>query len=183
MTTALQIIAFQAVWLACALGASAGTNWPGVAAASALVTWHLVTSNNAARAAVPLVAAGLLGALTESALVLTGLIAFNAAIAPWPVPPWIIALWIAFATTLPVLGPIVGPSAASSWPWAAGALGLIAGPIAYIAGERLGALTPAPGHPGQWWIAIAAIAVIWAIATPLLLAVEARWGRPRTPTG
>ncbi|MBX9925899.1 MAG: DUF2878 domain-containing protein [Hyphomicrobiaceae bacterium] len=173
MFIALKIIAFQAVWLTCALGAAAGTNWPGVAAAVALVGWHLATAPALKHAAATVVLAGLLGALAETALVVSGLVTFGATVPPWPIPPWIVALWVAFATTLPILNAWIGP-ARSGWPWTAAALGLVAGPIAYIAGERLGALTLAPVLSATWWLSVVAIATVWAIATPLLLALSDR---------
>ena len=174
MFTALKIIAFQAVWLTCALGAASGTNWPGVAAAMALVCWHTATAPAPMRAAATVALAGLFGAVAETALAVSGLVTFAATVPPGPIPPWIVALWVAFATTLPILNSWVGP-ARSGWPWSAAALGLVAGPIAYVAGERLGALTLAPVSPASWWLAVAAIATVWAIATPLLLALSKRF--------
>lgn len=183
MQSVLQIFAFQAVWLACALGAAASTNWPGVIGAALFCAWHLFDASNRVGAIMVLVAAGIIGAIAESAMVASGLVSFAAQVPQLPVPPWIVALWIGFATTLPVLGAWIGPQTVGRrvWPLAAIVLGLIAGPIAYVAGERLDALTLAPGLPAtSWWIAVAAIACVWAVATPLLLALSARLSGPQT---
>lgn len=179
MLSVLPILAFQAVWLTCALGAASGTNWPGVIAAAVLATWHLSTVPNPKRAVRTLALAGLLGVVAETALALSGLVTFAATVRPLPIPAWIVALWIAFATTLPVLSRWIGPESGPRWPWNAGALGLVGGPLAYIAGERLGALTMAPGAANEagawaWWGAVMAVAIVWAVAAPVLLALRAR---------
>lgn len=171
------LLAFQAVWLTCALGAASGTNWPGIIAAGMLATWHLATTSDRAREAVVLAAAGLIGAGAETGLTALGLVSFAATAPPLPIPTWIVALWIAFATTLPVLNRWIGPTSGQRWQWKAAALGFIGGPLAYIAGERLGALTLVPGtaaDAGAWWGAVLAVAIVWAAAAPTLLALRAR---------
>jgi hypothetical protein len=182
MSTILTIVAFQAVWLVCAAGAAAGVSWPGVAAATVLALAHVALAPTLAPGAAPgtargrtaatLLASGALGAAAEHALVAVGSIDYGpaAAGAPTGVPAWIVALWVAFATTVPVLARWFG-TAAGGWPWTAAAVGAVGGPLAYVAGERLGALTLAPA---AWWTAVAALALVWAVATPLLLALHAR---------
>ena len=49
------------------------------------------------------------------------------------------------------------------------ALGAVGGPLAYLAGEKLGAITF-----NQPLFAIAALAVIWAVAMPLLVVLATR---------
>jgi hypothetical protein len=58
-------------------------------------------------------------------------------------------------------------------------LGAIFGPLAYLAGEELGAV-----NFESRFLAISALAVIWAVSMPLLMSVATRWSgspRPRLP--
>jgi hypothetical protein len=94
---------------------------------------------------------------------------------PWPVPgvapAWIIVMWMNFALTLNV---------ALRWLhgryWLAAVLGVVGGPLAYLAGLRLGAATLAAPAP----VAYTVIAVTWAVAVPLLV-WSAAWSDRRWP--
>jgi hypothetical protein len=158
-------LAFQLGWFACVLGAAWGRPWVGTGLALAIVGWHL---NRAAhpRAELTLIAiAAAVGALWDSALVALGWIGYpNGILVAETAPHWMVALWMLFATTLNV-----------SLSWLkrrlllAVVLGAIGGPLAYLAGSRLGALSfiePAA--------ALAALAIGWALLTPLLVLVARR---------
>jgi hypothetical protein len=90
--------------------------------------------------------------------------------AAWPegfAPYWMLSLWIAFATTL---------NHSLRWlmsrPAAAGLAGLIGGPLAYLAGAKLGALTlvtPATTLP--------IIALLWTAAMRVLSMIVLRASR------
>lgn len=82
-----------------------------------------------------------------------------------------VALWCAFAATLGAsLRWLDGPR------WICAAVGLIAGPLAYLGGEGLGALViEAPRTP-----ALLAIGLGWGLATPLLFAIRGWSGAPPT---
>ncbi len=153
-------VAFQIGWFACVLGAAHGQPWTGVVIAAAVVAVH------AARAALPapelkLVAIALVtGAVWDSALASLGWIDFTAGtLVSGIAPPWIIALWALFATTLNIsLDWLKGR-------WLAAALfGAIGGPLSYWAGVRLGAVVFVEPVP-----ALIALGVGWAVITPLLL--------------
>jgi hypothetical protein len=60
----------------------------------------------------------------------------------------------------------------------AGLLGVVAGPLAYVAGEGLGAATF--GAPR--WLSMLSLAVEWGLATPLIVFLAHRMGAGR-PTG
>jgi len=76
------------------------------------------------------------------------------------VPVWILALWLAFATTL---------NMSLAWMhkryWISFIFGMIGGPLAYLAAEKLGAVTVASQF------SYIALALGWAIITPLLLLI------------
>jgi hypothetical protein len=106
------------------------------------------------------------GLVFETALLGSGWIAYPQGGGAGSVAPfWMIALWGLFATTFNV-----------SLRWlrergvVAALLGAAGAPLAYYAGDRLGALdlvSPAP--------ALAAIALGWAIATPALMRAARRF--------
>ncbi len=165
MTIALNVALFQAGWFACVLGASHGLPWFGAIAATIIVFWHVA---RAARPAMELrlvgVAAGM-GALFETVLVQSGWISFpGGALVDGIAPYWMVAMWALFATTLNVSLRWLRPHG-----WLAALLGAVGGPAAYYAGARLGALDLT--FAGA---ALAAIAIGWAMLTPLLLRVARR---------
>lgn len=73
---------------------------------------------------------------------------------PWP-PLWMLCMWLLFATTLNHSMRWL----ADRW-WLASLLGAIAGPLSYLAGERLGAVSV--NHDR-----LPILALAWAIALPL----------------
>ncbi|MFM9938293.1 MAG: DUF2878 domain-containing protein [Hyphomicrobiaceae bacterium] len=165
-----EFAAFQVVWIACALGAAAGSNAIGVAAAGALIGVHLcaryqVSPAAAKGVALTVLACGIIGLAAESLLAAAGLVRYAA---PWPsphvAPPWVVALWLAFGTTLAATASLLGGRLAI----AAVVLGAVFGPLSYLAGAKLGAVTIVAPQ----WQGYGAIAIIWAVAYPLLLQVS-----------
>ncbi len=121
---------------------------------------------------------GAVGFVLDSAQSLTGRLSFadpllfpagSGAIAP----VWVLMLWLQLGTTLRY-----------SLAWLsrryvlAAALGAAGGPVAFLAGERLGAATW--GEPR--WLTALSLAVVWGAATPLLVFVADRIGAGR-PAG
>lgn len=151
-------VLYQLAWLACVWSAAAGRSGIGVAVALAVVAVQLRREWRV------ILLTGLIGTVWES--LLTGLdwVRYHEAWAEgWP-PLWIIALWLAFATTFNVSLRWLRPRAG----WAA-LLGLVGGPLAWWAGERLGALelTSPLGS-------LSVIGLGWAVLMPILLALAAR---------
>jgi hypothetical protein len=85
-------------------------------------------------------------------------------------PPWLLALWAQFATTFrySLRGIMTNPARAALF-------GFIGGPIAFVAGERLGAITF--GQP--LWLGLARLAVTWSVALWLC----ARAAQDASPSG
>ena len=159
-------IGFQAVWFTCALGAARGISAPGIVGGMALTAVVVATSRHRGTDAAIAIVSAVTGLVVESVLQGAGFVTFAA---PWPspafAPAWIVALWLAFGTTLPPLAAALGER-----PLVAALLGAIAGPLAYIAGERLGALQ----LPASPLLVMTVLAGAWAIALPLLLAIYGR---------
>jgi hypothetical protein len=165
----VSLVAFYLCWFACVGGAARGVPWVGPLAVALYVILHLRTIPSGAertRQAWLLAAAGGAGYAADSILVLSGVLTFPPhAVLGWPSTVWMVALWVLQAA---VLGGVM------SWMRdrfvLAAALGAVGGPLAYLAGERMGAAMLGPARP----VALAAIAVEWALAMPLLVWMEGR---------
>lgn len=162
----VNFLVFQAGWFATVLGAANGAPWLGPVAVLAAASLHLYASSRPSVEARLLAAAVALGLAADSALLATGWIDYpNGHWAPGLAPYWIVSLWALFATTLNV-----------SMRWMRGRFvlaalfGAIGGPLSYLAGARLGAMTFVETVP-----AVTALAIGWAVAMPLLLVLAARF--------
>jgi len=163
MAWLVNFLAFQIGWLACVVAAAQGLPWLGTAIALLIVAGHIRYTQPRWPEIRLLLIAAALGAVADSVLASTGLLIYPSGILlPGTAPYWIIAMWMLFATTLNV-----------SLSWLQGrrllacVLGAIGGPLAYYAGHRLGGVEFA--HP--LWQPLLALALIWAVAMPLLSAV------------
>jgi len=157
----LNFALFQVSWFACVMGAAHSQPWLGVIVTIMVLAWHLYQTNQAHRELKVLVSTMMIGALLDQSLLSLNLIDYQHH--GWSisiVPVWILALWLAFATTL---------NMSMAWMhkryWISFIFGMIGGPLAYLAAEKLGAVVVA----GQ--LAYVALAVGWAILTPLLLLI------------
>ncbi len=155
----LNVVAFQTGWFACVLGVAHG--WPaiGTALAFAIVLLHLLLTPRRLPELRLILCVTLIGAVWDSLLAWRGLLVYSPAPQGLPLAPlWILAMWALFATTLNV-----------SLDWIKGRVllavlfGGIGGPLAYLSGQRLGAL-----WLPQVWPALIAQGLGWALLTPLL---------------
>jgi hypothetical protein len=173
MAKALNFVLFQVVWFLAVSSAADGELLIGPAAAAVFLVVHLVQVHERER---PYELAYILGVTLLGAALDAGLFALGAtgyptsgvgAVGAWPdglawLPPgWILSLWLAFACL---------PRFSLAWlrgrPGLAAGLGAIGGPLSYLGGARMGATaveTPA--------LTIVALAVEYALVTPLLLAL------------
>jgi hypothetical protein len=164
MPILLNIAAYQVAWFACVLGAANQLPWIGTSVAIAVVALHLVFTAQRCFELQVVIAAAVIGFILDSALASSGLVSFTSGV--WInglTPHWMLGLWITFATTL---------SVSMRWlvtrPVLAIAFGAVGGPIAYVAGTKLGAMTL---HSDAAPIAIGAT---WAVAMWLLSRLAAR---------
>ena len=162
----LNFVAFQLGWFACVVGAARGWPLTGTAIAAVIVAWHIVRAARPAQELKLALFALLIGVLWESSLIALGLIDFTSGtLLAGLAPPWILALWALFATTLNLsLGWLK-----QRWLLAA-LLGAVAGPLSYWAGVRFGAVQfVAP------WPSLTALSLGWALMTPLLVRLAHRY--------
>jgi hypothetical protein len=159
-------VLFQIGWFACVLSAAAHQPWFGILVTTAVVVTHVLRAPMP-KAELQLVFLALvLGLVFDSLLVWQGWLQYSSGIVfPNVAPYWIVALWGLFATLLNV-----------SLRWMRGRwviavlFGAAGGPAAYYGGLRLGALEFANMPAG-----LMALAIGWAVLTPLLLALSSRF--------
>ncbi|WP_189388433.1 DUF2878 domain-containing protein [Bacterioplanes sanyensis] len=143
------LVIFQLCWLACVVG---GNLW-AFAALPVLILWHrwLLKPGEL----MLLAGVTLLGVAVDSVFQAVGWLQFPEHYS-WLIPPWLMILWLAFATTL---------RHSLEWlmrhPGWAALLGLAGAPWSYFAGAQLGAVDiQLTGY--------IAIAVFWALLLGLL---------------
>lgn len=169
----VDLVVFQAAWFACVSGAAHG--WPelGMAAVAAALWRHALLSRARRADAVLLAACLAVGALWDTLLARSGLLAYAS---PWPgpgvAPAWILALWALLATAL--REPL---RALHARPVLAALAGAVGGPLSYWSAIRLGA-----GQVGAPVVATLALACGWAVITPALTTL-AGWVVRRRPGG
>lgn len=168
MAIAANVLLFQLGWFACVLGAARDWAREGIAVALVIVAVHVARASQPRRELLLVAVAAATGALFDSLLASAGWLRYAGA-APFEgaAPYWIIALWALFAITLNL-----SMRSLRARPALGALLGLVGGPLAYLGGERLGAVVLAQPVPG-----LVALALAWALATPLLLGLALRLER------
>ena len=164
MKTLLNVVFFQVLWLVCVGGAGKGYWWVGLPVMALFAIYHFsVTPWKKADFLLLLICIGL-GFVADSLLVRLGFLRFEQAV-PWTgyAPIWICLLWAGFALTLNH-----SMSYFQSRPIAAVIFGLLGGPLAYYVAANI---WKAVQFSQPTWQVYAALAVIWAIMTPLLLKI------------
>lgn len=158
-------VAFQVAWFACVLGGANDLALAGTLFVGLVVAAHLALARRAAPEALLVAATAGIGLVWDSGLVALGLISYTAGnFAPGVAPYWIVAMWALFATSLNLsMGWLKGRR------WLAALFGAVGGPLAYLAGARLGGLEmPEP------LLALGAQAAGWAVILPVLTRLAER---------
>ena len=149
--------------------------WLGVVVIAMAIGYHLFTAAQPMPEISLILIAALIGAIWDSLLVAAGWLVYPSGLLfENTAPYWIVALWAVFATTFNV-----------SLVWFktrllfASLFGAIGGPLAYLAGERLGAVEFTSHMAG-----LSALAIGWAVLMPLMMCLSRRWnGFTDEPTG
>jgi hypothetical protein len=160
------LVLYQASWFACVLGAAQGHAWIGLALTAIAVIVAAGLSGTPRRIVLLALLGVAVGTAVETTMLASGLASYAEPGSAPPLPPlWMIALWVGFAiNTHELLGWMMGR------PGLQAAFGLIGAPIAYLAGEKLGAMTFLEPRLGG----LALIAGLWAVAFPALMALARR---------
>lgn len=165
-TNLLNFGLFQLGWFGCVVSGAAGQPWLGAILAAVIIGWH-ITHAEYPKAELKLIAIAIvIGAVWDSVLVWQGWLSYpSGMVLPYTAPYWIVIMWALFATTLNV-----------SLRWLKGrwfyaiVFGAIGGPLAYLAGQRLGAVEFI-----EYYHALLALLIGWALFTPLLMAASQRF--------
>jgi len=161
----LNFAVFQIAWFACVLGGAHDRVTAGTLAVAAAVALHLaIAPRPGPEARLVAILTGI-GLVWDSLVVSLGLMSYPAGtFAPGVAPLWILAMWALFATTL---------NLSMSWlkgrPWLAAAFGAVGGPLAYVAGRKLGGV-----EMNEPALALLVQGLGWAVMMPLLLRLAAR---------
>ena len=166
MKLIINIIFYQLCWFACILGGAYQLPLLGVAIVALAAVYHLYSAQRMRAELVLLAVAAVIGGVWDSLLVSAGWLVYpSGTLLEGTAPYWIVALWISFATTFNV-----------SLRWfkqrlaLAALFGAVGGPLAFLAGERLGGVT-FTSYPA----ALAALALGWALLMPLMLLIAQRY--------
>jgi hypothetical protein len=134
--TIINFSGFQIGWLACVLGGANAMPWLGPLVAAPILAWHLYQSPAWSRELKLILIIAIAGSAFDQSLLWLGWIQYPASSWPgWLLPIWMTTLWMLFSSTLNV-----------SLRWMRGRhlvsmlFGAIGGPVAYLAGQRLGAM-------------------------------------------
>ena len=155
----INFIFFQLVWFICIIGAATNETHTAVAFSLLIVLFHIYLTKYKTSELKILLLASIIGFLFDGFLLKSELVLYADHGWSYSITPlWIIVLWMGFAITLN-----------SSLSWLKKKLNLsilfgsLGGPLAYLAGEKLGAVTLMT--PDTLMI----ISIGWAIITPLLI--------------
>lgn len=153
---ALNYALYQIGWLATVGGAAIGWGGSGAAIAAVLTVVHVWLARDRSGEATLVCATLMLGVVVEVGQIAAGTYVTLGGAGPsaWP-PAWLLCLWGQFATTFRF-----SASGLFARAWAAALFGAFGGPLAFLAGERLGAVTLArPMAPS-----LLRLLVAWALA-------------------
>ena len=157
---------YQIAWFACVLGAASQRPWTGCLIGMILVGVHLALSVERVLEVRLVGLATAVGAAVEVIQIAAGTYRFTSGTVNNALPPpWLLDMWAQFATTFRFsLRSVV------TRPVLAVLFGAAGGPIAFLAGERLGAVTLLPPLAQS----LLRLSISWAIALVVFSAVVVR---------
>jgi hypothetical protein len=161
----LNFVVLELAWFACVLGGANDRALVGTVVAGAVIALPLYLAQRPGAETLLIALVAVIGLTWDSVLVVLGLFSYPTGnFAPGLAPYWIVAMWAVFATSL---------NLSLAWlkgrPWLAVLVGLVGGPLSYLAGERLGGVQMADAT-----LALGAQAIGWAVLMPLLAHLATR---------
>ncbi len=157
----INIICYQAAWLVAVIGAAHDQGWIGPVAVGLFAILQFTLSNERGADVRLVLVAAAVGFAIDSLFARSGTLHYAAAV-PWvgTAPAWIVALWINFALTLNHAMAYLKTNLVL-----ASLLGAIGGPLAYWGAATGWHAIEFPDRPAA---ALLALAIVWALVTPLL---------------
>jgi Protein of unknown function (DUF2878) len=167
MKLLLNVVFFQALWLTCVAGAGKGYAWVGIPVLIAFCAYHAYVSAWRKADFSLLAICVLLGGACDTLLLQLGLLRFEQ---PLPstafAPVWILMLWAGFALTLNHSMAFFKDKTT-----AAIIFGVLGGPLAYWVANHV---WKAVHFTAPDWQVYGALAIVWGVLTPCLLALGSR---------
>ncbi len=165
-THLINYVLYQTGWFACVLGAASLRPWTGFVIAVSLVGVHLALSRERSLEVRLLALTTVVGVVVEIGQIAAGTYRFTSGTVNEALPPpWLLAMWAQFATTFRFsLRSVVTRRVRAVLFGAAG------GPLAFLAGERLGAVTLLPPLTHG----LLRLSISWALALVIFSAVVRR---------
>jgi hypothetical protein len=165
MNLLINVAAFKLGWVSSVVGGAQQLPWLGPLVVFAAVALHLARAQRPSSEFMLIIACGLIGAVFDSALVAAGWVTFPSGMfSDLMAPYWIVTMWMLFGTTI---------NLSMRWmrgrPLLAAAFGFVGGPLAYLAGYKIGGIQFVD-QPA----AMAMLAIGWAIMMPLLMQLGER---------
>jgi len=155
---------FQLGWFIAIWGAAHQKMLPSMIAVALILAIHLLQARYKKEAFMLILFVMVLGPLFDQCLLAFGFIEYKSQFSQSIVPIWIVALWGLFASTLNV-----SLSWLKHYKLLAVLFGLLGGPLAYIAAEKLNAIQLIGTY------ALISLAIGWALLTPLCLMMAQKW--------
>ncbi|MFP3852934.1 MAG: DUF2878 domain-containing protein [Anaerolineales bacterium] len=155
-------------WFACAISAANGNPWVGPLVVLLFLSLYLATSDRPQTRLKYVSLLVLFGAIVDGLMRGSGSIVYMSPwrAIPWVAPIWIIGMWALFATAL-----------MSALEWlqdclvVAAVAGAVFGPLSYLGGERVGAISFSLESSPSLLI----LAAVWGIAVPASAALARRF--------
>lgn len=154
----LNYLLYEFGWCSCVLGAAFGHPWVGTVLGVVPIAAHLALTARRLDALVLTLWTAAIGLVADTTHIALGTLHFAVGtIVSWLPPPWLVLVWAQFAMTFHFgLGWLKGH------PWRAALFGMLGGPLAFLAGRRLGVVVL---HP-DLWPSLVVLACTWGVALP-----------------
>lgn len=166
MNLLVNVAAFKLGWISSVVGGAQQMPWLGPLVVSIAIALHLSRANRPRSELLLILSCGVIGAVFDSALVVAGWVTFPSGMfSDLMAPYWIVTMWMLFGTTI---------NLSMRWmrgrPLLAAAFGLVGGPLAYLAGHKIGGIQFV-----DQGAALAMLAIGWALMMPLLMQLGERF--------
>ena len=165
MNLLINVAAFKLGWISSVFGGAQQLPWLGPLVVLIAVAVHLARAERPSSELLLILSCGLIGTVFDSALVAAGWVTFPSGMfSDVMAPYWIVTMWMLFGTTLNL-----------SMRWMRGrmllasAFGFVGGPLAYLAGHKIGGIQFV-----DQTAALAMLAAGWAVIMPLLMLLGER---------
>jgi len=167
MKLLVNVVFFQIVWIACVAGAGKGYAWAGLPVLIAFCIYHAYVTQTRKADFSLLAICVVIGGASDTLLIQLGLLRFDQPIPSTEFAPvWILMLWAGFALTLNhSMAFFKGKTAAAI------TFGVLGGPLAYWIANNLWS---AVQFTAPDWQVFGALAIVWGLLTPVLLALGSR---------